>query len=100
MSIANEINRLQTAKSDLKTAIEAKGVTVPLSATIDIYDDYVSQITVGLSRVTSGTPYCLNKDIVVDTQTEISIDGGASWVNSGSPSVVIVESGACGLPQG
>lgn len=47
MSIATEISRLQTAKADLKTAIEAKGVTVPSSATIDTYDDYVSQISGG-----------------------------------------------------
>lgn len=47
MSIATEITRLQTAKSDIKTAIEAKGVTVPSSATIDTYDDYVSQISGG-----------------------------------------------------
>lgn len=47
MSIASEISRLQTAKTDIKTAIEAKGVTVPSSATIDTYDDYVSQISGG-----------------------------------------------------
>lgn len=47
MSISTEITRLQTAKSDLKTAIQAKGVTVPSSATIDTYDDYVSQISGG-----------------------------------------------------
>ena len=47
MSIASEISRLQTAKSDIKTAIELKGVTVPSSATIDTYDDYVSQISGG-----------------------------------------------------
>ena len=47
MSIASEISRLQTAKSDIKTAIETKGVTVPSSATIDTYDDYVSQISGG-----------------------------------------------------
>jgi hypothetical protein len=47
MSIASEISRLQTAKSDIKTAIELNGVTVPSSATIDTYDDYVSQISGG-----------------------------------------------------
>ena len=52
MSIASEITRLQTAKSDIKTAIETKGVTVPSSATIDTYDDYVSQISGG-----GGTSY-------------------------------------------
>ena len=47
MSIATEISRLQTAKADIKTAIEAKGVTVPSNATLDTYDDYVSQIQTG-----------------------------------------------------
>ncbi len=44
MSIASEISRLQTAKADIKDAIEAKGVTVPSSAKLDTYDDYVAQI--------------------------------------------------------
>lgn len=47
MSVATEIQRLNTAKADIKAAIEAKGVTVPSSATIDTYDDYVSQISGG-----------------------------------------------------
>lgn len=47
MSIANEISRLQTAKTDIKTAIEAKGVTVPSSAKIDVFDDYIAQIPTG-----------------------------------------------------
>lgn len=47
MSIASEISRLQTAKTDIKTAIEAKGVTVPSSAKIDVFDDYITQIPTG-----------------------------------------------------
>ena len=47
MSIATEISRLQTAKADIKTAIEAKGVIVPSNATLDTYDTYVSQISGG-----------------------------------------------------
>ena len=47
MSIATEISRLQTAKADIKTAIEAKGVTVPSSAKIDVFDDYIAQIPTG-----------------------------------------------------
>ena len=47
MSIASEITRLQTAKTDIKTAIEAKGVTVPSSAKLDTYDDYIAQISGG-----------------------------------------------------
>lgn len=50
MSIASEITRLQTAKTDIKTAIEAKGVTVPSSAKLDTYDDYIAQISGGGSN--------------------------------------------------
>ena len=52
MSIATEISRIQSAKADIKTAIEAKGVTVPSSATVDTYDDYVSQISGGGGGIT------------------------------------------------
>lgn len=47
MTIASEVARLQTAKAAIKTAIEAKGVTVPSSATLDAYDDYVESIPSG-----------------------------------------------------
>lgn len=49
MSIATEISRLQTAKADIKAAIEAKGVTVPSTAKLDVYDDYIAQISGGSS---------------------------------------------------
>lgn len=44
MTIASEITRLQWAKADIKTAIEWKWVTVPSSAKIDSYDDYIDAI--------------------------------------------------------
>ena len=47
MSIASEISRLQTAKADLKTSIEGKGVTVPSSAKLDDYPDLVDAIQSG-----------------------------------------------------
>lgn len=47
MSIASEITRLQTAKADLKTAIEGKGVTVPSSAKLDAYPALVESIQQG-----------------------------------------------------
>lgn len=47
MSITSEINRLQTAKADLKTAIEDKGVTVPSSTKLDGYADLVDSIEAG-----------------------------------------------------
>lgn len=49
MSIASEIARLQTAKSDLKTAIENKGVTVPSATKLDGYASLVDQISGGSS---------------------------------------------------
>ena len=51
-TIAENLSRIQSAKTDIKEAIEAKGVTVPSSATIDTYSDYVSQISGG-----GGTSY-------------------------------------------
>ncbi len=47
MAISNEIARLQQAKADIKTAIEAKGVSVPSSAKLDAYDGYIGQIVTG-----------------------------------------------------
>ena len=47
MSIASEIERLQNAKSALKTAIEGKGVTVPASTKLDGYSVLVDSIEQG-----------------------------------------------------
>lgn len=47
MSIASEITRLQTAKSDLATSIANKGVTVPAATTIDGYAVLVDSIQTG-----------------------------------------------------
>lgn len=47
MSISSEIQRLQNAKADLKTAIEGKGVTVSSSAKLDDYADLVDAIQTG-----------------------------------------------------
>lgn len=47
MSIANEISRLQQAKSDLATSIANKGVTVPANATLDDYAALVDSIQTG-----------------------------------------------------
>lgn len=47
MSIATEITRLQTAKANIKSAIEGKGVAVSSSATLDAYASLVSSIPTG-----------------------------------------------------
>lgn len=47
MSVATEITRIQGAKADLKTSIEAKGVTVPSATLISGYAALVDQIETG-----------------------------------------------------
>lgn len=55
MSIANEIQRLQTAKANMKTAIENKGVVVG-DGTIDTYAEKISEISSGSSGETLSKP--------------------------------------------
>lgn len=47
MSIASEISRLQSAKNNIRFAIESKGVSVPAAATIDAFPSYISAIPTG-----------------------------------------------------
>ncbi len=71
MSIASEITRLQTAKADLRTAIQAKGVTVPSSAKLNDYDTYVAAIQQG------SAPNLQNKLVAPSTSTQvITADSG------------------------
>ncbi len=44
MSIASEISRLNTAKANIKSAIEAKGVVVPSATTLDGYPSIITNI--------------------------------------------------------
>ena len=92
MSIATEITRLNNAKSAIKSAIEAKGVEVPQDAKIDIYADYIAQISQGggteyepicFTSLEDGNTFQLNKEIA------ISVDGKQTWqtlaANKNSP---------------
>lgn len=47
MSISTEITRLQTAKANIKTAIEAKGGSVPSGAKLDAYPSAIESIPSG-----------------------------------------------------
>lgn len=67
MSIASEITRLRGAKSDLKDAIEGKGVTVPSATKLDGYADLVDAIsqgggTLGTKTITSNGTYNASSD--------------------------------------
>ena len=60
MSVQSEISRLADAKAGLKTAIEAKGVSVPSEANLDSYSELVSQIPAGIESLDANTPTTLN----------------------------------------
>lgn len=95
MSIASEISRLQTAKADLKTAIEGKGVTVPSAATLDDYGALVSSISGGSLQPTKSVSYtpsetAISASVTPDSgydaiqQVNISVDAvSSSYVGSG-----------------
>ena len=55
-NIKTQISRLSGAKSDLATAITAKGVTVPDDTTLDGYAALVEQIVVNIIRQAHGAP--------------------------------------------
>lgn len=44
MSVKSQIDRLSTAKTNIKSAISNKGVSVPSTAKLDELPDYVDQI--------------------------------------------------------
>lgn len=73
MSIASEITRIQTAKSDLATSIANKGVTVPASATLDDYAALVDSIQTGGGGST--LPY--------DAEVEYIESTGTQWIDTG-----------------
>lgn len=51
MNIATELNRIQTAKANIKTAVANKGVTIPDDKLISEYADYIDQIQTGTRLV-------------------------------------------------
>ena len=71
MSIDLEIQRLQTAKADIKTAIEEKGVQVG-DGLIDTYAEKISEKAAELSRleVKAGDIYSLALQRPVGGKTE------------------------------
>lgn len=108
MSIASEISRLQTAKANIKTAIQAKGVTVPASAKLDAYDDYVAAIqssprlqnktVTANGTVTADNGYDGLGTVTVNVSSSVN-NQNKSVSPSGSQQVVTPDSGYSGLGQ-
>lgn len=78
MSISNEVDRLKSAKTALRAAIEAKGVSVPESSTIDSYAEYVAAIPNGVTSVNGQTG---DVEIKVSTVSVTLLASG--WNTSG-----------------
>ena len=115
MSIATQITRIQTAKANLKTAIESKGITVSSATTIDGYPVLVSKIpsdvnsysklidrTITDVDIVSGMTvirshafsHCtaLTSVTIADTVTEIGAGGGWAFQWCSSLSSVTIPS--------
>ena len=88
MSIANEIQRLQTAKADIKAVIESKGWTVPSNATIDQYAGILetklidARVVVKYNVTDTSNPTKIGFNQYISGFSAIEIDGVAQ------PSVV------------
>lgn len=85
MSIASEIERISDAKDDIRTAIQAKGVTVPASAKIDTYNTYVAAIQQG-----GGTPTLQNKTVNPST-TQQSVTADSGYDGLGTVTVTAIQ---------
>lgn len=78
MSIGNEVDRLKSAKTALRAAIEAKGVSVPESSTIDSYAEYVAAIPNGVTSVNGQTG-----DVEIKVSTVSATLLASGWDTSG-----------------
>ena len=75
MSVASEITRLQTAKAGIKSALEAKGVTVSSAATLDDYPQYVEDIPAGGDEE-------LVKGLIQGSLTALTVPNGVTSVKA------------------
>lgn len=79
MSVATQIQRIQSAKGTIKSAIEAKGVTVPSGATLDTYGTYIGSIETG----GSGSDITGLKKWFEGTSTTLPIPEGVTKIGEG-----------------
>lgn len=80
MAISDQISRLQSSKSSIKSSIEGKGVSVPADAKLDVYNTYIDQIkTQGLYETKQVTPTAEGSIVLpsegYDALSQVIIDG-------------------------
>ena len=90
MSVATEITRIQNAKEDLKTSINAKNDSSHqiTNETIDDYSDFVDAIQTG-----GGTPNLQNKSVTITTNTTTNITADSEYDGLDTVSVTTSVSG-------
>lgn len=76
-SIRQQISRLQTAKDNIKTAIEGKGVTVPDATLLDAYAALIDSIEAGgggdVLNFFGGSKYCITEATPTSNTDQITI---------------------------
>lgn len=99
MSVATEITRIQGAKEDLKTSIEAKGVTVPSDTLISGYAALVDQIIGGGIPDSDGL---FDLEIVAGNQSGVSsftLSYLPKYLLKYTPSSAVTARGGFTIPQ-
>ena len=91
MSIVDEIERLFDVKTNIKEAIEAKGVTVPAAAHIDAFPDYIDAIPAAtpptVQPLTASANGTYTAPSGVDGYTPVTVSVPASAVDSGTKNI-------------
>ena len=90
-TIPAEVNRLETAKSQLASAITAKGVAVPTSAKLDTYPGYVAAIPSGRSPRTY--------QVVVGTIGAGWTEQDCDYLCTGSNDYTVISQAIAALPD-
>lgn len=91
MSISSEIDRLEAAKSQLAAAITAKGVSVPTSARLDTYPQYVASIPAG------GSPRTYR--VVIGTSTAGWTEDDCDYLCDGTADQTTISQAIATLPE-
>lgn len=97
-TINTQLTRIETAKANIKTAIEAKGVTVAADLTIDGYAAKVSAIDQGIHPSGTATEADVLKDktfYVGDTQSK-----GTMPNNGATGTTITTQGGTYSIPAG
>ena len=86
MSITSEIQRLKTAKEDIREALGGIGISIPSSAKIDKYAQYIKMHNTCLTFkiISAGTIYWKAQNTAYTKTIEYSKNNGSTWTSIAS----------------